>query len=95
MYSFDNLWLQLQAAGLPGAVIALAVLLFVYAGEFTSVFKSGLAKRVAAVLASALFAGLQPGEVQSALVAAVGLVLSTAAHWLIDAVKAELAKRKA
>ena len=92
--SFSGLWEQLQAAGLPGVIVALAILAFVYAGSATDIFKTGNVRRLAAVVASLLFSGVEPGELQSAIVAAFGLVLSTLAHLVVEAVKVELAKRK-
>ena len=41
-FSWDNLWPMIQAAGLPGIVIALVVLVFVFVAEFTDLLKDGL-----------------------------------------------------
>ncbi len=92
---WSSVWESLQAAGWPGVVVGLLVLVFVFLGEFTNVFKGGTLKRLAAVISSYLFAGVRPGDEQSALVGAIGLVLATIGHLLYDAIMAELEKRKA
>jgi hypothetical protein len=96
MYNFDALWAVLEKASLPGAVVALAVLAFVYLGRFTDVFKTGTIRRWAAVLSALLFAGVEPGEVSSAVIAAVGLVLATLSNlfleFLAKSVKAGIVK---
>ncbi len=79
----------LKASGPGGLIVGLLVLAFVYLGTFTDVFKSGVLKRWAAILSSALFAGLRPGEVESAITAAMGLVFATLAKLFLDIVWAQ------
>ena len=88
-------WDTLKAAGPEGVLVSLLVLVFVYTGEFTDVFKGGTIKRWAAWVSSILFAGVRPGDEQAAVVAAIGIALSTLAHFGINALQSELNKRKA
>ena len=94
LFDLQSLWNVILQAGPQGSVIGLAVLSLVYLLGFTDLFKSGTAKRFAVVVASALFAGLQPGEVQSAVVAALAMSVSTVGKLLIDVVIAFIKARK-
>jgi hypothetical protein len=85
IFDFEGLWNILKQAGYPGLILALVVLAFVYVGRFTHIFKTPTIRRWAAVVASMLFAGVEPGETLSAVVAAIGLVLSTGLHLLLEA----------
>ena len=83
----------MKGAGLPGLVVGLAVLVFVYIGSFTGLFKTGLFKRLAVLASGLLFAGVEPGDLESAVVAAIGLVVATGGKLLIDAVSKEISSR--
>lgn len=94
MFSFESLKVLLIDAGLPGAVIGVLVLGLVYVLGFTNLLNSPALKRGAVIVASFFFAGVEPGEVKSAVIAGLAMLISTAGKLLIDAVRAELAKRK-
>jgi hypothetical protein len=86
LLDWESLWPQLQAAGWPGVVTGLAVLVIVYLLAFTDLLKAGWMKRTAVLVLSYLFAGVAPGEVQNALVAAISMVVSTGLKLLLDAI---------
>lgn len=96
---FSTLFEALKVAGLPGLVLGVAVCAFVYVGEFTGLLKNGWMKRLAVVLGSVLFSGLQAGEVFSALTAAIAALVAGLIKLGIDAgtagIKAVMAERKA
>lgn len=94
LLSFQSFWDAIVSAGPQGLVGGVAVLGLVYLLGFTDLFKAGVAKRFAVVVASLLFAGVEPGEVQSSLVAALSMGVSTLGKLLIDAVLAEIKKRQ-
>lgn len=83
--AWDQVWGLLQAAGLPGLLIGVLVLVFVFIGDFTNVFPSGTYKRIAVYLASILFAGVQPGQELQAVTAAIAIASSTLLKLLLDA----------
>ncbi len=85
----------LKDAGPAGMIVGLLVLLFVYAGEFTDVFNSGKIKRWAAVLASTLFAGVEPGNTEAAVTGALGLVVATLLKFGVDLVIVQIQTTKA
>ncbi len=98
MIDWNSLWETLQAAGLPGVLVGVVVLVFVYIGTATDIFKNGTIRRIAVLVSGLLFAGVEPGNITSAVEAAIGIAFATLAKLLIDAitagVKVELAKRK-
>ncbi len=87
----------LKEAGPAGMIVGVLVLLFVYAGTFTDVFKTGQWKRWASVIASYLFAGVEPGNSEAAMTGAIGLAVATLLKFLVDLaivqVKATKAKK--
>lgn len=83
--TFPELFEVLKTAGYPGLVVGLAVLVAVYALAFFDLLKVGWMKRLAAVVASYLFAGVE--DVDSAFIGFVGLIVSTGLAWVIDAIK--------
>lgn len=92
MFDWNSLWSMLQAAGLPGVVVAVVVLALVYVLSATDLLKNGTLKRLAVAVLSILFAGYQPGDQKAALVAAIGATLATLAKLVIDIVIAGLSK---
>lgn len=84
MFDWNSLWPLLQAAGLPGLLVGLVVLLFVFLGDMTNVFPNGTFKRIAAILASVLFAGAQSGQLFPIVTAAIALISSTLLKMLLD-----------
>ena len=74
----------LQATGLPGLLIGLIVLVFVFLGDCTSVFPTGNFKRVAVVLASFLFSGAGNGDVFNLIKGAIGVVAASLLKVLLD-----------
>jgi hypothetical protein len=91
---WNALWELLKAAGPAGVGVGLLVLGFVYFGTFTDVFKTGTLKRLAAMASTLLFAGVKPGDVESAVVAALGLCVATGLKLLVDAIIKIVAERK-
>lgn len=101
VFSLDwaSLWLLLQAAGLPGLVVGVFVLVFVFIGQFTDIFPNGFFKRMAVIIGSALFSNITSGTVASALTAALAILFATLGKMLVDALiglaKAQTAARAA
>jgi predicted TIM-barrel enzyme len=91
---WNALWELLQAAGPAGAGVGLLVLAFVYIGTATDVFKNGTLKRVAALASAVLFSGVEPGNVESAITAAIGIAVATGLKLLIDGVVTVIKARK-
>jgi hypothetical protein len=89
LMDWNTIFEMLKASGPGGLIVGLLVLVFVYVGTFTDVFKTGVFKRWAAVLSSVLFAGVRPGEVESAITAAMGLAFATLAKLFVDIVWAQ------
>ena len=83
-----------KAAGLPGLVVGVAVLVFVYVGSFTNLFKTGGAKRLAVLVSGLLFSGIELGNLESSVVAAIGLMTATGGKLLIDAVITKVKSRR-
>lgn len=84
--SFDwgSIWPLVSSAGLPGLLVALVVLVFVFLGDMTDVFPNGTFKRIAAIVASFLFAGAQGGQLLNVMTAAIAIVASTLLKMLLD-----------
>ena len=91
---WNALWDLLVQAGPAGAAVGLAVLVFVYLGSLTDVFKGGVLKRAAVVLSGVLFAGVEPGDVEAAFVAAIGIAGATLAKLLIDLIVKAVRERE-
>ena len=82
---FSTIWPLIQAAGLPGLAVAVIVLIFVFIGSYTELFKNGNIRRVAVALLGILFSGVVTNpDTQQALVAAIGVVGATLLKLLLD-----------
>lgn len=91
---FSSLLPLIVSSGPAALAVAMAALVTVYLLEFTDLLPNPTAKRIAVVVLSALFSGVQGGQLQAAVIAAISTVGATLGHLAIDALNAAYQKSK-
>ena len=76
-----------KAAGVPGLILAAVILLLVYVAKWGGLVKNGNWARFINFGLAFLLAGVKIGNQETALVAAIGSVLSALAYETIEAIK--------
>jgi hypothetical protein len=91
---WDILMELIKSNGVEGMILGLLVLVFVYLGSFTDLFKDGLLRRIAVFVLSALFSDVTDGATMAeSLIFAITFTFSSLAKLAIDVVISELQKK--
>lgn len=92
--SIDQLLVLANAAGVPGLILAVIVLLFVYVAKWSGLVKDGTWARFANIALALLFAGVEAGNQEAAVTAAIGAILAGLFYEIIEAVQKQIKARQ-